>query len=260
MAELTLIQSLSFSHFLIGSSVQLRWESLFIFWRWLRNTNFWELATKEMTGGQTPTLRSRWTTPLEWQWLTDWEEEEKVKRCCNRVDQVESKAGRTYLKDLLNTMWGISFWIELASHDILKKLSPSHPAQLEFRKYVRFSKILVNTKKNIDIWTTPQLTYRERIRKLLIPSRKWIYMKVKQNAFGNFHVLFRSTCTLRGYGNTVPPQIPNFGSSLQCVWGLGYVGVNFYESPQTHSQHSWWALTLTNDPTPQPSNSTCCSW
>ena len=26
--------------------------------------------------------------------------------------------------------------------------------------------------------------------------------------------------------------------------------VNFYESPQTHSRHLWWALTLTNDPTP----------
>ena len=172
MAELTLIQSLSFSHFLIGSSVQLRWESLFIFWRWLRNTNFWELATKEMTGGQTPTLRSRWTTPLEWQWFTDWEEEEKVKRCCNRVDQVESKAGRTYLKDLLNTMWGISFWIELASHDILKKLSPSHPAQLEFRKYVRFFQHFGEYKKEHRYLNNPPVNIQRKNQKAFSSFKK----------------------------------------------------------------------------------------
>ena len=36
-----------------------------------------------------------------------------------------------------------------------------------------------------------------------------------------------------------PPKYQILGALFNCnVWGLGYVGVNFYESPQTHSQHS----------------------
>ena len=46
-------------------------------------------------------------------------------------------------------------------------------------------------------------------------------MKVKQNAFGNFHVLFRSTCTLRGYGNTVPPKYQILGALFNVCGGWG---------------------------------------
>ena len=44
---------------------------------------------------------------------------------------------------------------------------------------------------------------------------------------------------------------------VDCVGQVS--GVNFYESPQTHSHRFWWALTLTNDPTPQPTGSTWSS-
>ena len=137
----------------------------------------------------------------------------------------------TYFKDLLNTMWRISLRVKLASNNVFKKFSPRHPANSGTLKKEHLLKIV-------------KLDFKE---KLLLDegTERWL-------GFWNFQIFARLvTFFLFTYNIINAPRILedyaipvlNTLSPVECV-------VNFYESPQTHSWHLWWALTLANDPTP----------
>ena len=131
-------------------------------------------------------------------------------------------------------MWCVSFRVKLASHNVFKKLPSGHPENCDTLKKETapcrqmWFKLRVQ-RENVIRWRREEMT------------RIWEFPHFCQTC-PRFLLTYNITNVPRILDGCAIPVL-NTLSPVECV-------VNFYESPQTHSWHLWWALTLANDPTP----------
>ena len=187
-------------------------------------------------------------------------------------------------------MWCVSFRVKLASHNVFKKLPSGHPEncdtlkketapcrQMWFKLWVQREKVIRWRREEMTrIWKFPPFCrHCHRSLFLTIYHRSYIIEGCTISFLNTFYygcgVVFHESpqtpshhmwwalgsvneCIVPSTVTTLNLRLKNTSrlrnfcfeyslSGVECV-------VNFYESPQTHSRHLWWALTLTNDPTP----------